>query len=88
MVHPALQLSGPQGLPHQPEAERVCFAAALDALVTGVTADVVELVLLEEVGGAGRVAALQKALEEDKRDEMNDDGLQDETEYEYQYESS
>ena len=71
MVHPALQLPGPQGLPHQPEAEHVRLTATLDALVPGVTADVVELVLLEEVGRAGRVAALQEALEDgdETRDE-------------------
>lgn len=61
-VHPALQPTGAQGLPHQPESEGVGLAATLDALVAGVIADVVELVRLEEVRGVGRVAALKKTL--------------------------
>ena len=78
MVHPALQLPGPQGLPHQPEPENICFAAALDALVAGVTAYVVELVLLEEIGGAGRVAALQEPLADGRGDQMNSERRPDE----------
>lgn len=61
-VNPVLQPAGAQGLPHQPEPEGVGLAGTLDALVSGVVADVVELVRLEEVGGVGRVAALKETL--------------------------
>ena len=50
-------------LEHEPKLEGVDLAAALDGLVAGVIAHVIELVLLEKVGGAGRVALVQEALE-------------------------
>lgn len=59
-VHPLLQLSGSQSLPHEPELEGVRLPAALDGLVPCVVADIIELILLEEVGGLSRVAALEE----------------------------
>ena len=49
-------------LEHEPEFEGVDLASTLDGLVAGVKADVVELVLLEEVGGAGAVALVKQVL--------------------------
>lgn len=50
------------GTPHEPELEHVGPAATLDVLVAGVVLGVVELVLLEEIGGVGRVALRQDSL--------------------------
>lgn len=61
-VHPLFQLSGSQSLPHEPELECIRLPAALDRLVSRVVADIIELILLEEVGGLGRVAALEEML--------------------------
>lgn len=49
------QAAGSLGLPHEPKLEDVSSPAALNVLVSGVILGVVELVFLEEVGGASRV---------------------------------
>lgn len=49
-------------LPHHPELEDVRPATALDVLVADVVDGVVELVLLEEVGGVGGVRSREDAL--------------------------
>lgn len=61
-VYSLLEACGSQCFPHQPEFERIWTSAALNGLVTSVIADIVELVLLEQVGGLGRVTLLQEAL--------------------------
>ena len=48
------------GLQHEPELEGVHLPAALHALVPGVVAHIVELVLLEQIGGVGRVGLVQQ----------------------------
>lgn len=63
-VHSLLEACGSQCLPHQPEFECIRTPAALNGLVTSVIADIVELVLLEQVRSLGRVTLLQEALSE------------------------
>lgn len=50
------------GLPHKPELEDIRPATALDVLVARVIGGIVELVLLEQVCGIGRVALSQHLL--------------------------
>lgn len=50
------------GLPHQPKFEGIVFAATLYGLVTCVVRDVVEFILLEQVGSIGRVAGREEIL--------------------------
>lgn len=54
------------GLPHEPQFQTVHFASTLDGLISGVQTCVVELVLLEQVGGVGTVAAHQQVLVREK----------------------
>lgn len=49
-------------LPHEPQFQTVHFASTLDGLIPSVKTCVVELVLLEQVGGVGTVAAHQQVL--------------------------
>lgn len=60
----ARQPLGPGGFPEEPELEAVHPAAALQGLVPRVVGDVVKFIGLEEVRGAGTVAALEEALGE------------------------
>lgn len=53
-------------LPHQPQLQTVHLAAALHRLIPNVQIDVIEFVLLEEVGGVGAVALLQQILRKRK----------------------
>lgn len=53
-------------LPHEPQFQTVHFASTLDGFIPGVEACVVELVLLEQVGGVGTVAAHQQVLIREK----------------------
>lgn len=50
------------GLPHQPKFEGIVFAATLYGLVSCVIRNIVELVLLEQVGSIGRVARWKEIL--------------------------
>jgi len=50
------------GSPLEPELEDVVVPAALDDLVAGVVADIIDLVSLEEVVGRHLVAVDQQAL--------------------------
>lgn len=61
-VYSLLKACSSQCFPHQPEFERIRTPAALDGLVTSVIADIIELVLLEQVRSLGRVTLLQEAL--------------------------
>jgi len=61
-VYSLLEACGSQCFPHQPEFECIRTPAALNGLVTSVIGDIVELVLLEQVCGLGRVTLLQEAL--------------------------
>lgn len=61
-VYSLLKARSSQCFPHQPELESIRTPAALDGLVPSVVADIIELVLLEQVRGLGRVTLLQEAL--------------------------
>lgn len=61
-VHSLLEACGSQCFPHEPEFECIRTSAALNGLVASVIADIIELVLLEQVCSLGRVTLLQEAL--------------------------
>lgn len=58
LVNTSFQALRAHSFPHQPQLQTVHLAAALDRFVPHVQIDVIEFVLLEEVGGAGAVALL------------------------------
>ena len=72
-VYSLLKACGSQCFPHQPEFEGIRTPAALNGLVTSVIADVVELVLLEQVCSLGRVTLLQEALLETQNRHLDKD---------------
>lgn len=52
----------PYCLPHEPQFQTIHFASTLDGLIPSVQMYVVELVLLEQIGGVCTVAAHQQVL--------------------------
>lgn len=61
-IYPLLHLVQAVAAQQEVQLEGVTLPAALNTLVAGVVAHVVELVLLEEVRGVGGVALLQQTL--------------------------
>lgn len=57
-----LESFGALGTPHIPELVDISTTTALDVFVTGVVLCVVELILLEQISGIGRVARRQNAV--------------------------
>jgi len=66
VVHESGESRVAPGPPHQPKLVGVHLASALDTLVAGVVAHVVELVLLEEIGRRSRIALMQQTLKNNK----------------------